>query len=57
MTGLEQIKQYVEERLKIHREQIEIFHDDVVLMGQIHEDRTILNEIEELTQMDDIIES
>ena len=57
MTKLEQVKKYVEERLKAHQEQVDVFHDDVVLMGMIHEDKTILNEIEEIMDSRDKIES
>lgn len=57
MTKLEQIKKYVEERLKAHEEQVDVFHDDVVLMGIIHEDKMILYEIEEIMNSRDTIES
>ena len=57
MTKFEQVKKYVEERLKAHQEQVDVFHDDLVLMGMIHEDRTILNEIEEIMNSRDTIES
>ena len=57
MTKFEQVKKYVEERLEAHEEQVDVFHDDVVLMGMIHEDRTILNEIEEIMNSHDTIES
>ena len=57
MTKIEQVKQYLEERLKAHQEQVDVFHDDVVLMGMIHEDKTILNEIEDIMKSRDTIES
>ena len=57
MTKIEQVKQYLEERLKAHEEQVDVFHDDVVLMGMIHEDKTILNEIEEIMKSRDTIEA
>lgn len=57
MTKFERVKKYVEERLKAHQEQVDVFHDDVVLMGMIHEDTTILYEIEEIMNSRDTIES
>ena len=57
MTEFEQIKKYVEERLKAHQEQVDVFHDDVVLMAQIHEDKMILYEIEEIMNSRDTMES
>lgn len=57
MTKIEQVKQYLEERLKAHEEQVDVFHDDVVLMGMIHEDKIILYEIEEIMNSRDTIES
>lgn len=57
MTKFERVKQYVEERLKAHEEQVDVFHDDVVLMGIIHEDKMILYEIEEIEKSRDTIES
>ena len=57
MTKIEQVKQYLEERLKAHEEQVDVFHDDVVLMGMIHEDKTILYEIEEIMNSRDTMES
>ena len=55
MTEFEQIKQYIEERLKEHKEQIDE-HDDLTLMGQIHEDKMILNKIEEIIAKHDTME-
>lgn len=55
MTKLELVKEYVEERLKAHQEQVDVFHDDVVLMAQIHEDKMILYEIEEIMSSHDTI--
>ncbi len=57
MTEIEQIKKYVEERLKTHREQADSLPDDALILGQIHEDITILREIEEITNPRDKIKS
>ena len=57
MTKFERIKKYVEERLKAHEEQVDVFHDDTVLMAMIHEDKMILYEIEEIMNSRDTIEA
>lgn len=57
MTKIEQVKKYVEERLKAHEEQTDVFHDDIALLGMIHEDKIILYEIEEIMNSRDTIES